>query len=519
MNDDELKKLWQQQPLRNPDPSAAQLVSAMQNKTTQLRRTLLARDVRELAACVFVGVIFGIYYFTQRAPVTRIGALITVAGAIFVACKILYARRKTPAAKPDATVVESLRAELDSVRAQSQLLGSILWWYLLPLALGTLVFVWGMPFGGRAFTFGAIVFKIVFTLGTLALDVFIYRLNQRARSRQLLPVEAQLQSLLHSAQTGEPLDETNVANLRPIVLSMTSSAEVKPVEFKVDFWQLALWGEIGFIGIWFCLFLGLTLNNPDPKTNAQLPKTFAPSVHTEQTNRYSVVARKVIDLFNAGDYAAVQKLYNPDMSQAFPPKETADFYTRLTDQFGNIEKLAGPIGNGYQGWTAFQLYCQRGELTMSLALDSDDQIAGLYFKPASTHFANFKSFVLQLFSWRHLIWLVPFFLGGLSYSWLLQKPTERAVGISALGIHLDKGQNLILWDEITEVRPLRILNIRSLWLIRDSGEETLMRWSGLERHSDLKAAVENSAPPNHPIRKYLSLLRRNKHTLEHSESD
>ena len=199
MNDDELKKLWQQQPLRNPDPSPAQLVSAMQNKTTQLRRTLLARDVRELAACVFVAVIFGIYYFTQRAPVTRLGALITVAASIFVAWKILYARRTTPAAKPDATVVESLRAELQSVRAQSQLLGSVLWWYLLPLALGTLVFVWGMPFGGLAFTFGAIVFKIVFTLGTLALDVFIYRLNQRARSSQLLPVEAQLQSLLHSA--------------------------------------------------------------------------------------------------------------------------------------------------------------------------------------------------------------------------------------------------------------------------------------------------------------------------------
>jgi hypothetical protein len=508
MNDHDLKKLWQEQPLRNPNPSAAQLVSAMQNKTTQLRGTLLARDIRELAACVFVAVIFGIYYFTQRAPVTRIGALITVAAAIFVACKILYARRTTPVAKPDATVVESLRAELHSVRAQSQLLGSILWWYLLPLAFGTLVFVWGMQFGGLGFTFGAIAFKILFTFGTLALDVFIYRLNQRARSKQLLPVEAQLQSLLHSAETGEPLAQAHVANLRPIVLSMTSAAQVKPVEFKVDFWQLALWGEIGFIGIWFCLFLGLTVNSPDRTTNAQLPQTFAPSIHTEETNRYSIVAQKIVDLFNAGDYAAVQKLYNPDMSQAFPPKETSDFYTRLAARFGNIEKLDGPIGNGYQGWTAFRLLCQRGEVTMSLALDSDDQIAGLYFKPVSRHFADFKSFFLQLFAWRHLVWLVPFFLGGLLYSWLLQKGTERAVGISSLGVHLDKGQNLILWDEIKEVRPLRFLNIRSLWLIRESGEETLMRWTGLERHSDLKAAVENFAPENHPIRKYLTLLTR-----------
>ena len=79
MNDHELKKLWQQQPLRDPALSPAQVMSAMQNKTTQLRRTLLARDMRELLACVIVGVIFGIYFFINRAPIARLGALITVA--------------------------------------------------------------------------------------------------------------------------------------------------------------------------------------------------------------------------------------------------------------------------------------------------------------------------------------------------------------------------------------------------------------------------------------------------------
>jgi hypothetical protein len=511
MNDDDLKKLWQQQPLRNPDTSAAQLVSAMQNKTTELRRTLLARDVRELSACVFVGIIFGIYYFIEPAPVSRVGALITVAGAIFIACKILYARRATPAAEPDATLVESLRAELHSVRTQSQLLRSVWSWYLLPLAVGVLVFLWGLQFGGSGFTFGVIVFKIVFTLFSLAYDVRIYRLNQRARAHQLLPVEAQLESLLRSAETGEPLDETHVVTLRPIVLSMAAADRVKPAEFKIAFWQIALYGEIAAIGFWFLLMLGLTMFNDHWKTKKQVvatPATSAPSFHFEATNRYTVVARKLVDLLNAGDYAAVQHLYNPQMSDAFPPNVESDFYTQLTARFGNIERLDGPTGNGYHGWTAFRLHCQRGELTMSLALDSDDQIAGLYFKPVHRPFANFMSFVLQLFSWQHLLWLVPFFLGGLLYSWLLQKTTERAVGISNLGVHLHKGLNLILWDEIKEIRLFRLLNIRSLWLIRESGEQTIMPWTGLERHSDLKAAVDSFAPENHPIRKYLALLTR-----------
>src|SRR6185436_20062262 len=68
--------------------------------------------------------------------------------------------------------------------------------------------------------------------------------------------------------------------------------------------------------------------------------------------------------------------------------------------------------------------------------------------------------------------------------------------------------NLILWDEIKEVRPFRFLNIQNLWLIKKSGEKTRMHWTPLERHSDLKAAVENFAPANHPIRKHLSLLRK-----------
>jgi hypothetical protein len=204
----------------------------------------------------------------------------------------------------------------------------------------------------------------------------------------------------------------------------------------------------------------------------------------------------------------LQDLYNPQMSDAFPPKEDSDFHTQLSARFGNIERLDGPTGNGYRGWTAFRLHCQRGELTMSLVLDANDKIAGLYFKPVQRPFAIFKSFVLQLFSWRYLLWLVPFFLAGLVYSRLLQKLTERAVGISTLGVHLHKGLNLILWDEIKEIRLYRLLNIRSLWLIRESGEKTIMPWTGLERHADLKAAVDNFAPANHPIRKYIPLLKR-----------
>ena len=512
MNDAELKQLWQQQPLRTPDVSPAQLISAMHRQTTWLRHVLDARDLRELAACAVILVIFGFYAYGERTPISRAGDLIVVGSTIFVAWKLVHTRRRTPPAPPGATVVESLRAELDAVRAQSRLLGSVLWWYLLPGLIGLLVGTWGMDIHLHA--------KISATLAFIALDAFVYWLNRRARAKQLLPLEAQLESLIRSAETGGPPDETRVANLRPVVLSMAAADHVKPVEFKVAFSQIAIYGISGFVGIWFFLMLYLTVNANDGQVReraveppAPAVAAPAPGVSAGETNRYSVVARKVVDRFNAGDYTAVHGLYNPEMRQVFPLKETTDFYTRLA-AFGKVEKLEGPTGNGFRGWTAFRLHCQYGELVMSLALDEEDKISGIHFRPVLMSFAADRSFVLgklfvlRLFSGQHLLWLVPFLLGGWLYSRLLQKTTERAVGISALGIHLHTGLKLILWDEVKEVRPFRLLNIRSLWLIHGPGEKTIMPWSSLERPSDLKAAVERFAPPDHPIRKYLSLLRR-----------
>jgi len=499
MNDEELKKLWQQQPLRNPAPSAAQLLPAMQKQTSRLRRCLDARDLRELVGCAIILIIFGIFYFTfYRTPISRLGDLIIIGSTIFIAWKLVYTRRSTPPAPPAASIVESLRAELNAVRAQSRLLGSVLWWYLLPGFIGLVVATWGMGTD--------LMVNIVCTLFFIAVDGFIYWLNQWARAKQLLPLEAQLESLLRSAETGEPLDETQVANLRPIFLSMAAADKVKPVEFKVAFWQIALWGEIGFIGIWFFLMLGLSMEKN--WTKGQSLERSTHTVRAVDTNRYTVVARKLVDLLNAGDYATVQTLFNPEMSKALPPKKASDFFSGLATQFGTIEKLGSPTDNSYGGWVAFGLDCPRGELTMCLALDGSDKISGVFFKPVRKRSANIQLFIRRFFSWQHVVWLPAFFLAGLLYSWLMQKPTKRAVGISILGIHLHKGLNLILWDEIKEVRPLRILNMRSLRLVKESGEKTLMPWTSLERHSDLTGAVERFAPADHPIRKHLSLLKR-----------
>lgn len=200
MNDQELKDLWQRQPVAAPVVTAPQLVSAMQTKMSELRRKLLIRDARELAACAFVFIFFAISFDRSDSLVSCIGDLVVMGSAIFIGWKIIRARRMAPSAKPDATTVESLRAELHSVRTQSKLLGSILWWYLLPLAVGLLLSVWGDRDSSMDF-------KIIFTGVIGFTNTFVYWLNQRARTKQLLPAESQLEALLRSAETGEPLSQ------------------------------------------------------------------------------------------------------------------------------------------------------------------------------------------------------------------------------------------------------------------------------------------------------------------------
>src|SRR6185503_715446 len=125
--------------------SSAQLISAMQSKMSRFRRSLRSRDICELSACAVVIIIFGFYVLNERRPMVRLGWLIVIGGAMFIAWKLVHARRTTPPAPPGATLVESLRAELNSVRTQSRLLGSVLWWYLLPPGIGLLIATWGMP--------------------------------------------------------------------------------------------------------------------------------------------------------------------------------------------------------------------------------------------------------------------------------------------------------------------------------------------------------------------------------------
>jgi CubicO group peptidase (beta-lactamase class C family) len=207
MNDEELKDLWRRQkPVPPVDPRAE--IEAMRDKMSKLRRSLNARDFRELAASAVLIIAFGVCFFMIPYPLTRIADLVIIGGALLISWKLTACRRRVLHADTGAPVAVWLRQERERVRHDAELLRTVLWWYLLPLWLGTNLFFWGFPNQNLAP-------KIGFTVLTTLMNAWIYWFNQSARRKQLLPVQDELEALLQQESQAGTAAEPPSASSAP----------------------------------------------------------------------------------------------------------------------------------------------------------------------------------------------------------------------------------------------------------------------------------------------------------------
>jgi hypothetical protein len=191
MNDAELKGLWRQQEIVPPlKVSDTELVERMKKKMRKFDRTLFWRDGRELTACVIV---FGaFFYFSLRHPSTLslVGCVVIMLSSLFIAWKLIAARRAHPPVSETASTSDFVRAELGKVTRQTHLLQTVLWWYLLPLFIGLELFELGHPE-----TLAGELFSLVFNL---AIFGGVYWLNLYAVRKSLMPLKQKLENILNS---------------------------------------------------------------------------------------------------------------------------------------------------------------------------------------------------------------------------------------------------------------------------------------------------------------------------------
>lgn len=200
---DDVQALWQN--AADPPPALGpEQHTDLLRQATRFDRKIRWRDRREYAGVAGVAVV-AIWIGTDATPLVQVGAVLMVVGALVAVARLWRAQRRVPPAPPDLPAVAALRQSLARVEVQIELLRSVLWWYLTPLAVGPFVIVVGraveafrdLPPDAALLSSALILGRAALGLGVIGgVYYWIYLLNQKAVDRKLEPLRDRFVTLL-----------------------------------------------------------------------------------------------------------------------------------------------------------------------------------------------------------------------------------------------------------------------------------------------------------------------------------
>ena len=184
MNFESLQQRWQQQETRSQVKVDASLIlQEVRRNHRSFQAMIFWRDFREVGAALFVAVFIIIHGRDWK------DWLLAVAGAgvgIFLLRDHLRQRKQRPRVSEDLRLY--VQHSLDEVRHQSWLLRNVLWWYLLPLMVPMLI--------SNAVQADTVRQGVRQSVVIVVMAWLIYKLNQHAVRKQLVPREQELERLL-----------------------------------------------------------------------------------------------------------------------------------------------------------------------------------------------------------------------------------------------------------------------------------------------------------------------------------
>lgn len=190
MEFDDFKQTWKQQETpENLDHTQEQLLMLLNNKVISFEEQIKARDRREIFAAILVTVIFGVFFFVLPSIWQKTGSAIIVFSGILIGYKIKTAQRESikQETDPDTSLRNHLSHELQWMRQQKRLLKTVIWWYVLPLVIGIILFAIG---------FEGLIFKLVYIGVVILLGIGVLWLNKYAVEKKHNPIIEELREAL-----------------------------------------------------------------------------------------------------------------------------------------------------------------------------------------------------------------------------------------------------------------------------------------------------------------------------------
>ena len=139
MNDDDVKQLWQAQPV----PAAAYTEQQLRQRASRFQRSIGLRNAIETLAALLVIACFAHYIWLFPQPLIRLGsAMIIVAACVTI--DQLYRRAARRALPGDAMALSCLDFHKAELARQRDALNTVWLWYIGPFVPGMIVFRWGV---------------------------------------------------------------------------------------------------------------------------------------------------------------------------------------------------------------------------------------------------------------------------------------------------------------------------------------------------------------------------------------
>ncbi len=196
MTDDELKKIWQVSNARKQQINIHSInMNNMNERIKKFEKNITTRNNKEIAVAIALIIIYSIFAYIKSEPLAKIGAILL----LFYCFHVIYQFRKTAARQPAFDVMVSLKDQLVAYQAyvleEQKLYKNVLYWYLLPMLPGLILFLVG---SGINLMSSIIYFGVIIPLGF----TLVYYFNQKAVKKMTKPL------LEDIAKTLKSLEET-----------------------------------------------------------------------------------------------------------------------------------------------------------------------------------------------------------------------------------------------------------------------------------------------------------------------